>query len=140
MLNDIKMGIADKLSGISQATIYTEKVPQGFNEPCFFIVVSSVNQLKDTGGRYKLDYNMIVQYFPQSKDLSNEENADMAEHLYSCLEFITVGENVVMGQDLHNEMVEGVLYFYIRYPIRIVRNSIAAELMGEVKVNAKSGQ
>ncbi|MPN58455.1 hypothetical protein SDC9_206160 [bioreactor metagenome] len=83
---------------------------------------------------------MIVQYFPQSKDLSNEENADMAEHLYSCLEFITVGENVVMGQDLHNEMVEGVLYFYIRYPIRIVRNSIAAELMGEVKVNAKSGQ
>lgn len=37
MLNDIKMGIADKLSGISQATIYTEKVPQGFNEPCFLL-------------------------------------------------------------------------------------------------------
>lgn len=138
MLNDIMISIADKLSGISQATIYTEKVPQGFNEPCFFILASSVNQLKDTGGRYKLDYNMIVQYFPLSKDSPNEENADMAEQLYSLLEFITVGEDLVMGRDLHDETVNGVMYFYIRYPIRVVRNSTAAELMGEVKVNAQS--
>lgn len=80
---------------------------------------------------------MIVQYFPRSIDLPNEENADMVEQLYSSLEFITVGDGPVMGRDLHDETVNGVLYFYIRYPIRVVRNSTAAELMEEVTVNAQ---
>lgn len=137
MLNDIKIGIADKLSGISTATIYSEEVPQGFEEPCFFISCSSVSQTKDIGGRYKYDYNMIIQYFPQSIESPNDEISNMAELLYSNLEFINVGEDSVMGRDMHNETVNGVLYFYIRYPIRIVRSSIVADVMEEVSVNAQ---
>lgn len=138
MLNDIIVGISNKIEDISSATIYSETIPQGFDEPCFFIMASSVNQTKDIGGRYKLDYNMIVKYFPQSYDSPNEENADVLEQLYLNLEFITVNNDLVMGHDMNGETVDGVLFFYVRYPIRIARNKQVEDYMREVTVNAKS--
>ena len=64
--------------------------------------------------RYFRKNQFVIQYFPKSEQV-NEECISTAERLFSCLEYVTVSEGLLRGTDMHYEIVDDVLNFFVNY-------------------------
>lgn len=94
-------------------TIYTESIEQGLKEPCFFVQCINPTNNLFRGDRYRRTNQMCIQYFPSTRDEQTECNA-VAERMFNCLEWIDV-DGLQMGLDMHSEMVNDVLNFFVDY-------------------------
>lgn len=116
MINSIKSAISTSLFEEfgEDYEIYTEKVEQGLKEPCFLI--SSLNQSSTQffSARYKKNNLFSVQYFPSTNEIKAECN-DVAERLNDCLEWITVGDDLVRGTNINSQLVDDVLHASVTY-------------------------
>ena len=101
MINQLKDAIATKLfANYPNYTNYTNKVPQGFKEPCFFISSLEPNEQRVLSKRYLKRCPFVIQCFPSGESKSDTLE-DIAETLYSELEFITVQDKLLMGSKPH---------------------------------------
>lgn len=94
--------------------IYTEKIEQGINEPCFLISSLSQSSKQFFSSRYKKDNLFSIQYFPSSNEIKAECN-DVAERLNNCLEWINVNSNLIRGTNINSEMTDDVLHVSVTY-------------------------
>lgn len=144
MVNKIITGISQVLdaefnSGSEAYTIYTEKVEQDLEEPCFFILSLKPSKNQLVGNRYKRDYSFDIHYFPKDISNSNNECNEVAEILYDILEYITVDGNLVRGTKMDYEIVDEVLHFFVNFNM-VVKNDIPKEeTMGDLTINQKLG-
>lgn len=116
MINKIIDGISESLYAEfgDGYDINIESIPQGFEEPCFFInCLNPTNELY-LGKRYKRTNQFMIQYFPSSKK-PKRECFDVQERLYHCLEVIDVGGHLTRGTGINGALVDGVLNFEINY-------------------------
>lgn len=130
------MIIKDLLDGITNAIyeefgddyeIYTSRVTQGLNEPCFIVrCLNPMNNLAlgniSTQTRRETTTVFAIQYFP-TKDDSEEiyiEFDEVFERLVSCLEFITVSGDLVRGYDFSSDESDGVMTFYATYSVPLI--------------------
>ena len=56
----------------------------------------------------------------------------MAERLLSCLEYIALEGDAVMGTRMHYEVLDGVLHFFVDYDMFVDRKPGEIPVMGEV--------
>lgn len=56
----------------------------------------------------------------------------MAERLLSCLEYIALEGDAVMGTRMHYEVLDGVLHFFVDYDMFVDRREGEIPAMGEV--------
>lgn len=143
MINSIIEGIsiATNTEFGERYTIYTESVEQGLKEPCFFISCLNPTSKVFLGERYFRTNQMCIQYISTNKSVGKEECNAVVERLFNCLEYITVGEDLVRGSKMSSEIVDGVLNFFVNYDLFTLRLRNKEDAMHEVLRNvAVKGQ
>lgn len=121
MINSIIEGISISLNNAFNYKIYTENIEQGFKEPCFFIQSVSTLEKKQLMGRYQKTNLFDILYFPKGKN-SNAECLEVAENLYSLLEYIEdSNNNLLHGTSMNYKIADGILHFFVNYNFPIYR-------------------
>ncbi|KAA1180691.1 DUF6838 family protein [Paenibacillus sp. B2(2019)] len=134
-MQDIKNALIKKLSLFTpEYPVYDEAVEQGMKQPCFFVLRIEGGQNREINRRYRRLNSFDVHYFPH-KDASapREECELMAERLYSELEYVTGAEGGYRGIGMRDEIVDGVLHFFIQYNYHVVRTKATDVKMQTMK-------
>lgn len=115
MVNDILDGITNALyNNFVDTRIHTDSLEQGFTEPCFFVLELAEEEIPLLNLRAKRNITFNVQYFPSQK--SNRELREMASKLFPVLKRIELLDGTLLnGFNLRNEIVDGVLHFFVEY-------------------------
>lgn len=117
MVNDIINGISNALyKNFEGVEIYSDRLEQGFKEPCFFILslISSEDRL--LGDRAKRTLQFDIHYFPKGDEIH-----EMEQNLYGVLRCIKLlNGDMLNGLKLHSEVVDRVLHFFVQY-VPIIR-------------------
>lgn len=108
--------------------IYTESVEQGFEEPSFSILCLNPAISQKLGKRYFRTNQFCIHYFPESPDKRTECNA-VAERLIGALELITVDGDLCRGTEIHSEIVDDVLSFFVNYDLFVIKEHSAETAM-----------
>lgn len=123
MINSIIRSISISLNAEfgDRYTNYTETVEQDLNEPCFLI--SCINPVSRIflGTRYVRENLFCIQYFPADRNRVKEECNEIAERLFSCLEYIVLDGNPVRGTGMRCETVDDVLNFFVNYNLFVYK-------------------
>lgn len=126
MINCLIKGIASKLYEVfKNITIYTEKVPQGFVTPSFYIKCLTHNdELKLFESKKKIT-RFDITYFPSKDSLENEReiNGTLAK-LVDNMRVIQAEGHKIKGFDISNEKVDGVLHYFVSYNITLLKDKI----------------
>ena len=137
MINSIIESISISLNAEfgDEYTTYTESVEQGLNEPCFFLFCINPTNRVFLGNRYFRENQFCIQYFPADKDRAKEECNAVAERLFLCLEYITVGDDLMRGAKMKYEVVDSVLNFFVNYDLfvyKITDSNVMEEISADV--------
>ncbi len=127
VINDVKDAVVSTIATtFPTMDVYDERMPQGFNEPCFFVLMFPVAHTKQRDRRYIRSHSFDIHYF-------NNDNYtdlhDMAEQLYSLMELITMDGNLIRGEAMTHEIVDGVLHFNVRYDFHVLRERSPGDKM-----------
>lgn len=98
----------------SDYDIYTEKVEQGLEEPCFLVRCLNPTKNLDLGSRYRRTNRFSIQYIPSS-DEANKECFSVMERLFHCLKDVFIDEKPIHGKELECELVDEVLTLTVNY-------------------------
>lgn len=137
MVNDLIDAISIKLNQVfgDGKRIYSESVKQGLQEPCFFIAILNPLQTKMIGNRYFRQHPFDIHYFPAVPDSKNELQG-MASDLFDALEYVTLTNgDLVHGTEMHYEVVDGVLHFFVDYNMYVSKVEVPADNMETLTVN-----
>lgn len=143
MVNKIITGISQKIDSIFNSIsenyeIYTEKIEQDLQEPCFFITLLNLDQSQIVGNRYSRTQPFDIHYFPKVES-SNIEMLEVTEILLNSLEYITIDEGLIRGTKMHAEVVNGVLHFFVNYDMHVIKTITKEESMGDITITQKIG-
>ena len=103
-----------------ECEIYTESVEQGFKEPCFSIVCLNPTIEQFLGSRYFRQNQFCIHYFPASSDKRTECYSVM-EKLMNALEIIEVEGEKSRGTNMHAEIVDEMLHFFVNYDLFVYK-------------------
>lgn len=133
IIDGISVALSDAFDGI---TIYSESVAQGLQEPCFFILNLTAEEVRLLGNRAQRNMGFDIHYFPKSKISPKSECQSVAERLYPVMRQVTLldGSNV-LGLNLNHEIVDGVLHFNVEFKPTIRYVGDSAEEMQTIEVN-----
>lgn len=122
MINKIIGGISVKINAEfgDSYEIYTESVEQGLNEPCFSVLCLNPTIEQFLGERYFRTNQFCVHYFPKTNE-KQYESFIVVERLQNALEYITVDGDTVRGTQMHSEIVDGVLSFFVNYDMFVYK-------------------
>ena len=140
MISEIIIAISRRLNErYPEATINTERVEQGLQEPCFFIEVLEPIRTPLLGQWWKQDTLFDIQLF--DSEAKNMYFCMIAEELFESLEYITLPDgSSVRGTSMHFVVNDGVLHFFVTYTIflhrKIERNQM--EVL-QIKEGLKEG-
>ncbi len=130
MINAITDGISIAINTEFDDTyeIYTESIKQGLNEPCFSILCLNPTLEQFLGKRYFRTNQFCIHYFPSSGE-KRSECYTVAERLFGTLEYITVDGDLIRGTDMHCEVVDDVLSFFVNYDMYVYKDVDTEEVM-----------
>lgn len=133
IIDGLSVALSDAFDGI---TIYSESVAQGLQEPCFFILNLTAEEVRLIGNRAKRNMGFDIHYFPKSKVAPKSECQSIAERLYPVMREITLLDgSKVLGLNLNHEIVDGVLHFNVEFKPTIVYVGERPEDMQTLDVN-----
>lgn len=117
--------------------IYTESIEQGLIEPCFSILClnPTVNQV--LGKRYFRTNQFCIHYFPSSNEKQSECYA-VIDRLVNALEIITVDGDQCRGTDIHSEVVDNVLSFFVNYDMYVYKETEVEPNMEDLIYNGNA--
>ncbi len=119
--------------------IYTENIEQGLKEPCFFVKVLNPSQNELIGNRWIQTDPFDVHYYPSASN-NNVECQNVASRLFYTLKRITLLNGDMLNSfNLHYEIVDNVLHFFVTYKPIIKYKEAAKDTMGSVSVKQKVG-
>lgn len=141
MINSIITGISQALYNQYGYENHMEEIKQDLKEPCFFITCINPTIKLFLGKRYLRENKFCIQYFSESEQRQTECN-NVGETLLSILEYITVDGNLIRGNQMEFEVVDGVLNFFVNYDCFVYKVSqadIPMESM-EKHIEVKDGE
>lgn len=140
MINDIIDAISIKLNQVfgDGVKIYSENVEQGLQEPCFFIKPLNPSQTQIIWSRYYREYPIDIHYFPQVQG-NFAEMMVIADSLMSQMDLITmINGDMIRGTDIHYEVVDGVLHFFVKYMMIVSISVTPDEGMDTLTINTNT--
>lgn len=114
--------------------IYTENIEQGLEEPCFSILCLNPTISQVLGKRYFRTNQFCIHYFPSTSDKRSECNS-VTERLMDALEIITVDGDLVRGSEMHCEISDDVLHFFVNYNMYVYKKSEPEPFMESLEHN-----
>ena len=112
--------------------IHREEKRQGLKEPCFFVQCLNPMEELFLWKRYFRQNQFCIQYFPEDKLHGKQECYAVGERLFSCLEYLDVGGDLVMGTKRKYEVVDGILHFFVNYDLFVYKVAEPVPFMEEV--------
>lgn len=101
--------------------IYQNDVPQGLQEPCFFIRVLRPEISPLLGRRSLRCVPLDVHYFPKMRG-DHAELLGVAERLPECLELISLDDGSLLGgSGMSCEIADGILHFFVSFNYTQIR-------------------
>ena len=126
---DIRQEIINKLDSLyPDIPIYGEEIPQGFEEPSFFIKILTGSQKKEVGRRYKRSITVDIHYFASS----NKEAEIIANELYEKMGYLL--NNAARGLDMRHEVSDSILHFFIDYKMHLLKQKEIHPKMNTLEV------
>lgn len=119
MVNEITTAIAQKLSSFD-GEVYIDHLPQGFTEPCFFILLLTMNTKQIIGDRYLLTCNYNVRYYSKAVRPARELGS-VADRLWLALEYVKLPSGDMRGAELSCRIHDGVLHFFVQYDMFVLK-------------------
>ncbi|QOS98112.1 hypothetical protein JNUCC42_16495 [Brevibacterium sp. JNUCC-42] len=117
-INDVRHAVMIALEKeFPHVELYGEQLPQGFEEPCFFVLMLEGSQDKELDRRYKRFHPFDIHYFTSS----NSERYEVAEKLADVLELIELQGKPIRGSKMRHTIVDDVLHFFVDYNFYVVR-------------------
>lgn len=139
MTNDVNSCIASVLDKEFGYEVNMEEIKQELNVPCFFITLLDSSTKVIIGQRYEKQNQLCIQYFPESQQVQRECN-NVAERLTLCLEYIPDQEGgLLRGVDMHYQVVDGILNFFVTYNIQVFKKEQPAEKMQNMTITTELG-
>lgn len=134
MINAIIESISIALSAEfgDRYEISRESKRQNLREPCFFIQCLNPTGELFFWKRYFRKNQFCIQYFLEDELHGNRECYAVAERLFSCLEYLDVGGDPVMGTKMKYEVADGILHFFVNYDLFVYKVDESVPVMGEV--------
>lgn len=117
----------------SDYEIYTEKVEQGLEEPCFLVRCLNPTKNRHLGLLYKRTNQFSVQYIPSTAE-ANDECASVLERLFECLENVIVSGRPIHGMELQGEITDGILNFTVNYDGFVLKEETEQTSMNDLEV------
>lgn len=118
--------------------VYTERVVQGVNAPCFMVrLVKSETQLF-MGKRYIMNNKFKITYLDENRQNENLNCASVIERLCMATEVIDYGGGCVRGSNFKCEIEENHLDLYVDFNLFVYRHTDEAdntELMQELNID-----
>ena len=135
MLPDLIDAISIKLNeSFPGVPIYSESVLQSLTPPCFFIGVLNPSQQQQLGTRYFRRHPFDVHYFPAADNKA--EMYTTADTLCAALEYVTLANgDILRGSEVHWEIVDGVLHFFVNYDVFVRKEITPEENMGDITID-----
>ena len=112
--------------------IYIEEISQDMGGHAFFIQCLNPTEELFFWKRYFRKNQFCIQYFPENKLHGKEECYAVGERLFSCLEYLDVGGDLVMGTKRKYEVVDGILHFFVNYDLFVYKVAEPVPFMEEV--------
>ena len=136
MINKIISGISVAINSEfgDPYEIYTESIEQGLVEPCFSILCLNPTINQKLGNRYFRRNQFCVHYFPSSDEKQSECHS-VTERLMDALEIITVDGDLCRGTNMHCEVVDNVLSFFVNYDMYTYKEKPVETAMETVNHN-----
>lgn len=136
MIKNITDGICIAINGEfgENYEIYTETVKQGLEAPCFSILCVNPTSKQFLGNRYYRTNLFCIHYFPGTDEPKAECMAVM-ERLYLALEYISVDGQLFRGTNMHGEMSDDALSFFVNYDTFVFREAEPTDKMGGIQYN-----
>lgn len=123
MVNEILNGISAALKDVFPGcTIYSQNIEQGLTSPCFFIQLTSQNQKCMIGHRSRMDYQFDIAYFPTDEN-DNDGKYEVGGQAIHALEYISVTDGLLRGQEREIELLENQLHIRVRYSLFVMEQS-----------------
>ena len=111
--------------------IYTESIEQGLEEPCFSILCLNPAIDQGLGRRYFRTNQFCVHYFPYTSE-KQLECYTVLNRLMGALETIEVDGDLCRGTQMHGEVVDNVLSFFVNYDMYVYKDEVAEAAMESV--------
>ena len=134
MIEEIIAGISSKIYETfgEGYDIYSDRVAQNLNEPCFIISpLTHTQQSKLSNSvykRYYRKYPFCIFFYPKRNGNQYSENQLIAEKLYECLEYIQTDVGLLRGSNMRYSIEDKeVLNFVVNYNL-FVRKDGTEEL------------
>ena len=112
--------------------IHREEKRQGLKEPCFFVQCLNPMEELFLWKRYFRQNQFCIQYFPEDKLHGKQECYAVGERLFSCLEYLDVGGDLVMGTKMKYEVTDDILHFFVNYDLFVYKVAESVPVMEEV--------
>lgn len=97
--------------------IYGESVPQGFEEPSFFVKVLDGSRAQQLDRRYIHEVSIDIHFFATS----NKDAEKMANNLYEQMEVLEAIK--IKGKNMKHEVLDRVLHFFIDYKVHLMKDA-----------------
>lgn len=139
MINKIVDGIVNAINiefG-DEFEIYTESIEQGLTEPCFSVLILNPTDELFLNNKHMRTNKFMIQYFPSTSE-KNKECNEVLEQLYSCLELIYMGDDLIRGSNMSGEIIDEVLNFQVNYDMFVYRPTEEMEAMETLDVDVDS--
>lgn len=116
MNNECVDGVVAKIfESFPDIPIYTEDIEQDLAEPSFMVDFTESNQEHKLDKRYYRSMLINVHYFPSNQGNNRTEINSVFNELFEILEFITIGENLIMGKNFETHIEDDVGIFTCTY-------------------------
>lgn len=136
MIKSILEAVADSLYSEfgDRYKIYSDPLPQGTEEPCFYVLLlnSTVKRVMDK--RYYMTNQVCIQYLPFDKINPKTEFAEVIQRLMTTVDDITVDNKPIHGSSIHTESTDEVLNFFINYNLSVYRERNTANTMTNIEI------
>lgn len=141
------MTIQNIIDGIAEALfrefgsnyeIYTTKVEQGLQEPCFIIRCLNPTMDRHLGTMYHRTNQFTVQYISDENTESMYDMYSALERVFECLRTITVSGKPIHSKGLTAEPHDGMITVTVNYDGFVLEQIESESEMGGVTVETEA--
>lgn len=121
-------------------TYYVNDIPQGFNEPSFYIKLLDSKFNLVCGNRYLRKNLCSIRYFPQSELSPKQEINAVLDRIFPVLEYIYMDDDLIRGTNMESTIEDNILHLNINYDFFVFRPIKREILMQELIQDQKLKQ
>lgn len=139
MVNEITIAISQRLDDVfgEDYEVHIDELPQGFTEPCFFILTLQATQKQIVSDRYFREHSFDIHYFPRDADCPARELNEVADRLWMVLEYIHLDDGPIRGTEMRRTIEDGILHFFVNYNAFMLKQSEPIPRMRTLKQTQK---